>query len=347
MISAAPKLCQASARPVVSPSITVSEAAHKAVAPQTWDDFALQCATSFQCTRSYLRAWALKNRFRYDLHLFELYMRESGTPRKIGQCAIGVGAASSVFVGELQLLSGYSRFWTDAMTALLDHLGPGHYHYGSTHSLDESHEEDLGQISGVTIESVRPLVVEAVDFSCWPTWDDYWHAISSNSRRNAKRAEALIPDLSIAIRQGFKAALDLPALLSLRTAMYRRKGLAFEPWRAGLSDLGMILGCPQYALTAVISGRNRALAAISAVEFGPHVYYANGGSRPDNGGAAWYLTVSMLPTSEIRGPNSSRDMLITRHMMSGSVADCCASGGPVGCPRTRPASCASPMASRA
>jgi hypothetical protein len=306
MISEAPKLCQASARPVVPPSITVSETAHKAIAPQTWDDFAEQCATSFQCTHSYLRVWALKNRLRHDLRLFELYVQESVAPQKIGQCAIGVGGAASVFVGELQLLSGYSRFWTGAMTALLDHLGPGHYRYGSTHSLDRSREEDLKQIAAVTIESVRPLVVEAVDFSRWPTWDDYWQAISSNSRRNARRAEALIPDLSIAIRQGVKAALDIPALLSLRVAMYRRKGLAFEPWRAGLSDIGMILGCPQYVLTAVVSGRNRALAAISAVEFGPHVYYANGGSRPDNGGAAWYLTLSMLRRTYERNPRTAK-----------------------------------------
>ena len=88
--------------------------------------------------------------------------------------------------------------------------------------------------------------------------------------------------------------------------MYRRKGLAFEQWRAGLSDLGMILGCPQYAFTAVASGRSRALAAISAVEFGPNLYYANGGSRPDNGGAAWYLTLSMLRRTCERYPGAAK-----------------------------------------
>jgi hypothetical protein len=319
MILAAPKMWQPITRSVVPSttscgtdcrhlpiSIRVSETAHKAIEPQIWDEFAQRCATSFQGTHSYLRAWALRNRLWYRLRLFELYLQGDGPLQKIGQCAIGVGRATSVFVGELQLLTGYSGSWTRATTALLEHLGPGHYRYGSIYSLDKGREEDLKQIGAVTIESVRPLVVEAVDFSRWPTWDDYWRAISSNSRRNARRAEALIPDLSVVIRHGFKAALDVPALLSLRAGMYKRKGLAFEPWRAGLSDLGMIVGCPQYALTAVVSGRNRALAAISAVEFGPHVYHATGGSRPDNGGAAWYLTLSMLRRTYERNPRTAK-----------------------------------------
>ena len=185
-------------------------------------------------------------------------------------------------------------------------MGPGHYAYGSTESIEKSREVDLKQISAVTIESVRPLVVHAVDFSRWPTWDDYWRAISSNSRRNARRAELLIPDLSIAIHQGYQAALDIPTLQRLRAAMYRRKGLAFGSWRAGLSGLGMILTCPQYVFTAVVSGQNRALGAIFGVEFGPHVYYANGGSQPDNGGAAWYLTLAILRRTYERNPTTAK-----------------------------------------
>ena len=233
-------------------------------------------------------------------------MPEDGLLQKIGQCAVGVGKVNSVFLGELQLLSRYSSFWTSAMTALLGHLGPGHYSYGSVQSIEESREEDLKQISAVTIESVRPLEVHAVDFSRWPTWDDYWQAISSNSRRNARRAELLIPDLSIAIHQGHQAARDIPTLLSLRAAMYKRKGIAFGPWRAGLSGLGMILTFPQYVFTAVVSGQNRALGAIFGIEFGPHVYYANGGSRPDNAGAAWYLTLSMLRRTYERNPRTAK-----------------------------------------
>ena len=285
-------------------SITVSEAVHGASEPDTWDDFAQRCAASYECNHTYLRAWAVKNRFR--LRRFEIFMQEVGQLQKIGQCAVGVGGAISVFLGELQLLPLYSSLWTSAMTALLGHLGPGHYSYGSSQSIEKSREEDLKQISAVTIESVRPLVVHAVDFSRWPTWDDYWRAISSNSRRNARRAELLIPDLSIAIRQGHQAALDIPTLLSLRAAMYRRKGLAFGPWRAGLSGLSMILTCPQYVFTAVVSGQNRALGAIFGVEFGPHVYYDSGGSRPDNGGAAWYLTLAMLRRTFERNPRTAK-----------------------------------------
>ena len=285
-------------------SITVSEAVHGASEPETWDDFAQRCVTSFECAHAYLRMWALKKRFR--LRLFEIFMQEDGPPQKIGQCAVGVGGTISVFVGELQLLPMYSGFWTRAMTALLGYLGPGHYAYGSTESMEKSREEELKQISTVTIESVRPVVVQAVDFSRWPTWDDYWRAISSNGRRNARRAELLFPDLSIAIHQGRRAALDIPTLLSLRAAVYRRKGLAFAPWRAGLSGLVMILMCPQHVFTAVVSGHNRALGAIFGIEFGPHVYYDSGGSQPGNDGAAWSLTLAMLRRTYERNPRTAK-----------------------------------------
>ena len=88
--------------------------------------------------------------------------------------------------------------------------------------------------------------------------------------------------------------------------MHGRKGLAFAPWRAGLSGLGMILTCPQYVFTAVGSGQNRALGAIFGVEFGPHVYYANGGSQPDNTGAAWYMTLAILRRTYERNPRTAK-----------------------------------------
>src|SRR5215475_10748631 len=122
--------------------ITVSEAVHRTA--DAWDDFAQRCAASYQCTQTYLRVWAIKNRFR--LRLFEVFVQEDGLLQKIGQCAVGVGRAVSVFLGELQLLARYSRFWTRAMTALLGRLGPGRYSYGSTQSMEESREGNLKTI---------------------------------------------------------------------------------------------------------------------------------------------------------------------------------------------------------
>jgi hypothetical protein len=58
--------------------------------------------------------------------------------------------------------------------------------------------------------------------------------------------------------------------------------------------------------TAVVSGQNRVLGAIFGVEFGPHVYYDSGGSRPDNGGAAWHLTLAMLRRTYERNPRTAK-----------------------------------------
>src|SRR4051812_18905289 len=84
-----------------SVSVTVSEMAYKSVEARSWDAFAQLCATSFQGSHSYLRAWAIKHRFRHHLRLFEFHMQdnralENRLPQKIGQCAIGVGGATSV-----------------------------------------------------------------------------------------------------------------------------------------------------------------------------------------------------------------------------------------------------------
>lgn len=92
-------------------SITVSEF-HRANEPDAWDDFAQQCAASYECAHTYLRTCARKNRYR--LRLFEIFVPEDGLLQKIGQCAVGVGKVNSVFLGELQLLSRYSSFWTSA-----------------------------------------------------------------------------------------------------------------------------------------------------------------------------------------------------------------------------------------
>ena len=107
-----PCLGARSRRPAIS--ITVSQTVNGAIESDTWDDFAQRCATSYQCAHAYLRGWALKNRFR--LRLFEIFMQKDGPPQKIGQCAVGVGGAISVFLGELQLLNMYSGHWTSAMT---------------------------------------------------------------------------------------------------------------------------------------------------------------------------------------------------------------------------------------
>jgi hypothetical protein len=274
--------------------------------PRQWDAFAQASGASYLSAHRQLRAWAIKHWRDYDLSLFEIYVDEGGAQRKIGQCAVAVSLHKRLFLDRLQLLRDDPILWRQAMSALLQELGPGHYEYGWRWSLEPPREQDFGRIEGVVVERVQPLFVHAVNFGQWPTWESYLKNISPNCRRNARRAETDLPDLSLDVRQGRRALLQCLVLLRLRSAMCRRKFLPFNGWRSAISYLGMIIRCPESTITAVASAGGRSLAALIEVEFASNTYFLEGASRQDNSGAAWYLQLAMLRRAYERNPASGK-----------------------------------------
>jgi len=256
--------------------------------PDEWDAFAQECGASFQSAHAWLRGWSLKTRIRQRLKIFEFY--QSG--QKIGQCAVGVSASERVFLDGLALKPGSDLLWADCMAAVLSHLGPGQYRYGWQLTLEQGREQDLQRLPGVTVESVRPLTVQAVDFRRWPNWDEYWASTSSNTRRNAKRGEQA--ELRVAVRTGLACLLHVVAIARLRSVMYERKGIEFDRLRTLAAYVGGHLTAPQYRLAAIASEGKQPLAGFIGYEFGTHTYYLAGGSRGSNNGAAWYLQKLML-----------------------------------------------------
>jgi len=276
------------------------------VDPRQWDAFAQISGASYLSAHRQLRAWAIKHWRDYDLNLFEIYVDEGGARRKIGQCAVAVGLHKRLFLDRLQLLKDDPILWRQAMSALLQELGPGHYEYGWRWSLEPPREQDFARIKGVVVERIQPLFVHAVDFGQWPTWESYLKSVSLNCRRNARRAAADLPDLSLEVRQGRRGLLPCLALLRLRSAMCRRKFLPFNGWRSAISYLGMVIRCPESTITAVVSAGGRSLAALIEVEFGSNTYFLDGASRQENSGAAWYLQLAMLRRAYERDPASGK-----------------------------------------
>jgi hypothetical protein len=265
-----------------------------------WDAFAQGCGASFRSSHAWLRGWSIKSAFRYRLTLVEFY--KSG--RKIGQCAVGLGMKERVFLDQLALRPGNEALWSDCMKQILTLLGPGRYRYGWHLSLEQPREHDLGNVPGVAIESVCPLTVHAVDFNQWQSWDEYWNSTSSNTRRNAKRAEA--KGLNIVSRQGHACLLCVSSVLRLRSATYARKGLRFQPLGSFASYIGTHLVAPQYRLVGFVQDAEKVLAAFIGVEFGTHTYYLDGGSHAANNGAAWYLQKRMLQRTWERHPGRGK-----------------------------------------
>jgi hypothetical protein len=291
--------------------------------PDEWDAFAQACGCSFRSGYSWLRAWSLKWRFRYRLHVLEL--RASG--RRIGRCAVGVGARERLFLDRLQLapdaqaMAGETaretareharevsaersqELWAEAMAAVLAHLGPGTYRYGWQLNLEPCRAAALHRLAGVAVETVQPLTVQAVDFRQWPSWDAYWKSTSNNTRRNAKRADA--EGLRIEVRRGVASLRHAVPLVRLRSLMYERKGIRFQAARVLASYVAAYLASPRYTLTSIVADDTQALAGFSGMEFGPHTYYIDGGSRPANKGAAWALQRSMLQRAWERHPGQA------------------------------------------
>jgi hypothetical protein len=222
------------------------------------------------------------------MKLFELFR----AGRKIGQCAVGIGAREGLFLDRLQLDPLCRELWADAMAAVLAELGPRRYVYGWDLNFEASREDDLRTIAGVTVETVCPLTVHAVDFAQWASWSEYWKSTSSNTQRNAKRAEK--ENVEVVVHQGIASLSHVPAITRLRSAMYERKGLDFGPAKVLASYVATHVTCRNYSLTAIAYDAGAPLAGFSGMEFGPNTYYIDGGSLPANKGAAWLIQMVML-----------------------------------------------------
>lgn len=285
------------------PRLVVRRRTLSEISPEIWDDFAQACGASIRCSHGFVAAWALKRFGRCAVHLFEIFLARAGEPLKIGQAAVATSGGGNVFLERLQLLPSQGENWDAAMAALLAEVGPGDYEYGGYLEIEPCRSAALAAVSGVTVSHVRPITVQYVDFSAWPTWAAYYRAISENSRRNAKAAERRHPTLRTSISRGRRAALSSLDMVSLRTQMTRRKNLAHDALHSFLSYVGSSLMCHQHMFVAMAKAGRRPLAFFYGAHFGQHAYYLEGASIPDNQGAAWRLMLDMLERAYHRAPD--------------------------------------------
>jgi len=257
-----------------------------------WNAFAERNRSSVRLTTGHLRGWAVKHVGRRRLRLFEVHAGGGASGDVVAQCAVGTAGTDHVFLDRL-VLAPSAGPWPPVMAAVLTAVGPGTFSYGWELSMEPPREDDIAAIPGVTVTRVRPMVVEAVDFAAWPTWEEYWRAISTNVRRNVKKAQNEIDGLQLDVRSGLGSLRHVPTIIRLRSTMYRRKGLRFRRTAAAVSAVAGIVSARRYALTAVATSSAGPMAAFHGLEFAGSTYYADGGSQAGNSGAAWYLITRM------------------------------------------------------
>src|SRR6185312_15130428 len=174
-----------------------------------WDEFGRTCGGSIRATHGYATSWRLRHPFTRRLRAYKV--RLAGGGPVIGQCVIGVsGHLDRLFLDRLQLRDEHVHLWGSAMAAILADLGPGNYTYGWVLNVEPSREAELAAIPAVKIGNVRPITIQGVEFGRWLTWEQYWKAISENSKRNAKAAVKGIPDMKVTTLQGVRALRAVP-----------------------------------------------------------------------------------------------------------------------------------------
>jgi hypothetical protein len=286
-----------------SSRVSVGEVNLRQVSPGDWDRDATRSGASMRSAHSHLVRLGMRFFLRGSARTFRIHLVNDGRPTPIGHYTILLRRGVKRFYDGLNLFPEYRDRWMQAMTEALRDAGEGCYEYGWQWNPEPPRDVQLASIPGVKVISSQPILVQGVDFSHWPRWESYYRAVSENARRNAKRAQKLHRDLALNVITGIATLGQVPCLVAMRAAMYRRKGLRFNSHRMFMGSVAGTLVCPSQAIIALAVGGGRVLAIQRNVEFGDVHYFIDGAAsaRPDGG--AWFLQLGLLRRAYQKTPN--------------------------------------------
>ena len=263
-----------------------------------WEDFAKAARATWTAAPDQIRLAAL-TRPRRVLPM-EFFDDRNGVAHKVGQGCLVQSAVATSFLAGLQLQPGVS--WRDCMAAALRNSPAGSYVYDDHWSIAPSRAPELATIPGVTIKNVREITVHAIDLAHFSSWDSYYKEISTNVKRNVKKAEKSLPDLQIATWVGQSAVLKLASLLHLRRVTFERKGMPYKPVREAVRKFASFTLAASNLVVSIASAGGQDLAFIHGYDFGDLFYYFEGGSIDDSTGASWKLIVESVKALYARAP---------------------------------------------
>ena len=259
-----------------------------------WDAFAQRCGASFRCSYRGAAAWQWEANGWHRLLRLELFDGPGAAGRKVGQCAVGLGRRRHAFADGLQLLPVHGDLWADGLSAVVAHVGPGDYVYGSEWSLEPPRQFTLDLLAGVTVGHVRPACLQVIDFARWDTWESYATAVSANVRRNVRRAAEDVAGLAVVDGVGPKTGRLYLNALALRRAMFRRKGVARPIIPSAARSVGRLLSMRTHTRVSYLLRGGRLASYYVGIHYGGTFCYLEGASAADAGGAGWYLLMATI-----------------------------------------------------
>ncbi|WP_428491965.1 hypothetical protein [Rhodopila sp.] len=262
-----------------------------------WDDFAIRCGGSFRTAYPAGRIAQIG----WGCHrLTRLMILRDGI--RVGQTAVAVGLVNRYFVEGIQMFPGTPSRWRSIMQAVLRFLGPGNYRYGSPWSLEPARDRDLLAIGQICIKSSHPIDVFAIDFARWPSWEDYLKAVSSNAKRNAKKAMRTFDDLSFDHRTGLGCLRHAGPHVRLRYGLYTRKRLSPRVLRFATRFTVRVSVLKRRCFSITATGAGEVIAAFGGIRFGSNVYYLESSARKNNNGVSWLMMLRLIKQSYQRAP---------------------------------------------
>lgn len=265
-----------------------------------WDRFAQRCDASFRGIHKASRIWKFEHGLFTKLLRLDIVLRDAGRPVKIGQCAIGMNRGVRTFTDALQLLPEYRHLWPQAMQSVLQVTGPGRFRYGSDWNVEPSRADELAGLNGVKLRKVHPVDILAVDFTNWDSWDAYYRQVSTNAKRNVKKAEKRYGDIRISDRQGLAIYQDVLPLQRARFSMFRRKSVASNCLSLIMRSSVRVLATSAYSTSTRMTADGDVVARYLGIDFGQTSFFLEAASGQGASGASSYLLKTMIERAFLR-----------------------------------------------
>jgi hypothetical protein len=259
-----------------------------------WDCFAARCHASFRCSHRASRLWTLELGAATKLLRLDIILRTDGAKVKIGQCALGLNGRKRAFADSIQLLPDHHHHWKDAMRAILSAAGPGTYLYGSDWNLEASRAGDLENLARIRVTRVHPVDVVAIDFSDWADWASFYRDVSTNAKRNVKKAEKTYKDIEIATRHHLSIYRDVVPLQNDRFVMFARKQIPANRFNLIARSALRVFVMRDYAVSSRMLADGQVVARYLGFDFGQTSFYFEAASSHVETGASAYLLKAMI-----------------------------------------------------
>ena len=272
--------------------------------PPDWEAFSARCGCTHAYVPNMIVARAIIGRVKGRMRCFEIFADQRGDQKKVAQAAIVTKFGRHTFLERLPIAPEFANLWLDCMGLLLGRLGAGDYAYGAKVSDEPDRSGEIVGLAGVGIKDCEPFFIQSVYFKNWDSWESYYRGVSTNAKRNHKRAARTIDQLNIVTRRGPASIVDFWFLFQCyrNVAVTKNLRLPLSGFVLGFFLRAAILG-DRHFVSVVRSGSTR-LSAISGVEFGSKLSYIHGGRGDDDQrGAAWYLMIESLREFSRRHPD--------------------------------------------